>query len=115
VGSPTLREEIAKLYLSISKDQVFVTAGAQEAIFLFFKGLFEEGDGIVVHYPCYQSLTEVAESIGCNVIKWVTKEEENWELDVEFLATTLALYNSPQGHPSQVLSPSYFMPHPPSE
>jgi len=75
----------------------------------------------VVHYPCYQSLREVAASrgeiyppplaslpfacsnyflreinIGCNVIRWETTPENGWALDMKFLRKTLTEHNSPE-------------------
>jgi aspartate/methionine/tyrosine aminotransferase len=58
-GSPSLRQEIAKIYQAISPDQVLVHSGAEEAIFLFMQAVLDTGDHVVVHSPCYQSLVEV--------------------------------------------------------
>jgi len=46
-----------------------------------------------VHYPCYQSLTDVAQSREINVIQWWTYPEHGWELDLDFLKTTLEQTN----------------------
>jgi aspartate/methionine/tyrosine aminotransferase len=88
-GNPELRNEIVKLYSTISDEQILVHTGAEEAIFNFFLSSFNNDDEIIVHYPCYQSLYEIAESSGCNVIKWFTNEKENWELDLEFLRKSI--------------------------
>ena len=84
-GSPELRAEISKLYEQIALDQVLVHSGAEEAIFTFINGLLASGDHVIVHYPCYQSLFEIADSMGCQVTKWQTAEEHNWELDLDVL------------------------------
>lgn len=84
-GSPTLREEISHIYESISPDQVLVHAGAEEAIFTFMQAALEPGDHLIVHWPCYQSLFEIAASIGCQVSNWEARVENNWELDVDEL------------------------------
>ena len=78
-GNPLLRDEISNLYTeSIARENILVSAGAEECIFLFFQAMFqvtvrqrsasltlaEKGDSVVVHYPCYQSLREVAASRG---------------------------------------------------
>ena len=88
-GNPELRDEIAKLYSTIKSEQILVHTGAEEAIFNFFLSAFNQDDEIVVHFPCYQSLYEIAESAGCNVIKWFTSEKENWELDLDFLKKSI--------------------------
>jgi len=84
-GSPILKEEIVKLYESVSPSHILVHSGAEEAIFTFMNSALKPGDHVIVHYPCYQSLSEIANSIGCEVTKWETKEEDGWELDIDFL------------------------------
>lgn len=88
-GSPELRREIAALYRHIQPEQVLVHAGAEEAIFNFMNILLSPGDHVIVHYPCYQSLFEVATAIGCQVTKWVGLEQYNWELDLNFLRRSI--------------------------
>lgn len=84
-GTPALRDEVTKLYQSIKLDEVLVHVGAQEAIFIFMNTAFQKGDHVIVHWPCYQSLFEIANSLGCAITKWEGKEENGWELDIEFL------------------------------
>src|SRR2546427_6724302 len=58
-GLPVLRERIAGDYphLNLSSDQVMVTAGSQETLYLIFRALVEEGgeglisDSGVIAYP----------------------------------------------------------------
>ncbi len=84
-GSPALRKEISQIYESISPDQILVHTGAEEAIFTFIQATLEPGDHLIVHWPCYQSLIEIAVSIGCQLSRWVARSENNWELDVDEL------------------------------
>jgi aspartate/methionine/tyrosine aminotransferase len=84
-GSPTLRREIAQLYERVGADHVLVHAGAEEAIFNFMHAVLDPGDHVIVHYPCYQSLFEVALSIGCRVTRWVARSEDEWALDLDEL------------------------------
>ena len=88
-GSPSLRSEISGLYETIGPDQVLVFSGAEEGIFLFMHAALQAGDHIIVHWPCYQSLFEVAHSIGCQVTRWDAREEEGWALDVEELSRSI--------------------------
>ncbi len=88
-GSPYLKEEIARLYAGMTPDQILVHAGAEEAIFNFMNVVLDKGDHAIVHFPCYQSLFEVARSIGCEVTAWQTREEDGWELDVDFLKRSI--------------------------
>lgn len=88
-GRPELRQELSNLYQQIDPNQVLVHAGAEEAIFIFMNVALERGDHIIVHDPCYQSLRDVAASIGCKVTKWTAREQDHWELDIKFLKKRL--------------------------
>lgn len=89
LGHPELREEISKLYNNTTPDDIIVFAGAEEGIFIFMNVLLEQGDEIIVQSPCYQSLTEVAEGLGCSVKQWFMDPDNNWELDLEFLEKSI--------------------------
>jgi aspartate/methionine/tyrosine aminotransferase len=84
-GSPSLRAAISRLYTSIGPENVLVTSGAEEAIFLFMHAALAPGDHLVVHQPCYQSLAEVARTAGCEVTAWQAREESAWALDPDEL------------------------------
>ena len=88
-GAPSLREEISRLYTGIQPGQVLVHSGAEEAIFLFMHSVLHPGDHIVVHWPCYQSLYEIARSIGCEVTFWEARIENRWALDLGELKNSL--------------------------
>jgi aspartate/methionine/tyrosine aminotransferase len=47
------------------------------------------GDHLVVHSPCYQSLSEIAQSIGAAVSHWQADPARGWELDLEDLKSLL--------------------------
>ncbi len=84
-GSPALREAICGLYKTMQPAQVLVHSRAEEAIFLYMQAMLEAGDHVVVHWPCYQSLTEVARSMGCQVTLWKAREANRWGLDLDEL------------------------------
>ena len=45
----------------------------------------------MVETPCYQSLLEVARSIGCEVVPWQLREtERGWKMDLDHLQELLA-------------------------
>ncbi len=89
LGSPILREEISKLYKNIHQEEVIVFSGAEEVIFVFMNVLLTKGDHIIVQYPAYQSLYEIANAIGCKVTKWLMDDENSWELDLNFLEANI--------------------------
>ena len=88
-GSPALRKEISKVYETIQPEDILVHTGAEEAIFLFMQAILKQDDHVIVHSPCYQSLTEVAKGIGCDVSPWLAREENNWALDLDELKRLL--------------------------
>lgn len=89
LGAPQLRTAISSLYEQIAPDQVLVHAGAEEAIFNFMNVVLEAGDQLIVHAPYYQSLGEVARSIGAEVTEWRGDADQSWELDLGSLETAL--------------------------
>lgn len=84
-GSPALRKEICGLYSSMQPEDILVYTGAGEAIYLFMYAAFQQGDHVIVHSPGYQSLAEVARSVGCDVSPWLAREENGWALDMNEL------------------------------
>jgi len=109
-GSPTLRGEICNMYRAIKPQQVLVHTGAEEAIFNFMHAMLKAGDHVIVHWPCYQSLVEVARSIGCEVTLWKANEENGWALDPDELQqmikpnTRVVVVNTPH-NPTGYLMP----------
>jgi aspartate/methionine/tyrosine aminotransferase len=109
-GAPSLRQEISRIYTGIQPEQVLVHSGAQEAIFLFMQAVLQPGDHVIVHWPCYQSLFEVARSLGCEVTYWNAHLENKWALDLDELKhnlrpnTRLIVINTPH-NPTGYLMP----------
>jgi aspartate/methionine/tyrosine aminotransferase len=88
-GHPLLREEIARLYRSTSTEQI-VVAVPEEAIFIAMQTLLRPGDHVISIFPAYQSLYELAHSIGCEVTYWnLRQDSQGWYLDLEGLQAAL--------------------------
>lgn len=70
-GLPLLREEIVKQFYApaLTPDDVNVLV-PQEGIFLSMNALLIASDHVIAVSPAYQSLTAVAESVGCDVSLW---------------------------------------------
>jgi aspartate/methionine/tyrosine aminotransferase len=100
-GHPVLRREIATLYDSLEADDVLVFAGAEEAIFCLFSTSIQEGNHVIVTWPGYQSLYEVARMAGAQVSLHALREEDGWSLDVDRLIrsfrpdTRMVVVNAP--------------------
>jgi len=100
-GHPLLRREIASLYEGIEPDEVLTFAGAEEAIFCLMNVIGGPGDRIVVTWPGYQSLYEVARAAGTDVALHDLREGQGWAIDVDRLrdqvtpSTRLIVVNLP--------------------
>lgn len=75
-GLTVLRHEIIRqFYPQLSIDNLNVLC-PQEGIFVSMNALLAPGDHVVAVSPAYQSLTSVAQSIGCEVSLWQCREDE---------------------------------------
>lgn len=97
-GDPDFRAEVAERY-GRGAEEVCFTCGTQEANYLVFWSLLDQGNHSVVVTPTYQALSAVPESI-CKVSR-VELSPPNWELDVEEVEgairpeTRLVVLNNP--------------------
>jgi aspartate/methionine/tyrosine aminotransferase len=89
-GHPLLRSAVADLYDEISPENV-VIAAPEEAIFIAMQTLLQPGDQVIAISPAYQSLHEIARSIGCEVIDWTLHPgaDKHWHLDFDQLEYVL--------------------------
>ncbi|KAF0106618.1 MAG: class I and II aminotransferase [Anaerolineaceae bacterium] len=115
LGAPSLRAEISRIYTGIAPEQVLVHSGAEEAIFLFMHAALTPGDHVIVHWPCYQSLFEIARSIGCDVTFWEARAESGWAPDLDELKrdlrpnTRLVIVNTPHNPTGYLMPPPGFL------
>lgn len=89
-GTNALRTNIANLYSDstsqgLTAENVLVTNGAIQANFLSLYTNVEPGDHVICHYPTYQQLYSVPESLGAEVSLWKAKQGENWRVDLDEL------------------------------
>lgn len=89
-GDPELREAICKKEkqvnnVDISPDDVIVTTGVSEAIFMIMAALLEEDDEILVPGPTYPPYSSYANFFQGRSIAYRTIEEESWKPDIEDL------------------------------
>lgn len=114
-GHPLLREEISKLYQNIKLEEILVLA-PEEGIFIAMNALLEKGDEVIVTYPGYQSLYELAQALGCSVTKWLpnNKDTREWKFDVDFFKmlikanTKMLVINFPHNPTGALLSQEDF-------
>ena len=92
-GSKKLRSSIGSLYPRAGNsdagfllpDNVLVTAGGIQANFLALYTLVSPGDHVICHYPTYQQLYSVPESLGAEVSLWKARKADGWRLDTQEL------------------------------
>ena len=81
-GGIKLRTEVSKLYSGVDPSQVVIFAGADEAIWVFFTAMLKPGDHIVVLWPAYEALYQLASLAGADV-SLVPLEPDGWRVDVD--------------------------------
>ncbi|MGB5845242.1 MAG: aminotransferase class I/II-fold pyridoxal phosphate-dependent enzyme, partial [Anaerolineales bacterium] len=84
-GHPLLREEIAQIYQGFDQAEVLVVV-PEEGIYLLMHAVLQAGDHVICTYPGYQSLYEIARSIGCEVSTWEPDEKQGWSFPIDELA-----------------------------
>ena len=100
-GHPLLRAAIAGLYETVDPDEVLVFSGAEEAIYCLLSVSVGAGDHLIVTWPGYQSLYEVARAAGADVSLHELHKADGWALDVERIraairpTTRLVVVNAP--------------------
>jgi len=113
-GSLSLRKEICNLYKSMLPEHTLVHTGAGEAIYLFMHAMLTVDDHVIVHTPHYQSLSEVAKGVGCQVSPWIAREENDWALDLNELRglvrpnTKAIIINTPHNPTGYLMSRADF-------
>jgi len=116
LGILPLREAIAEHYrtrygVTVSPDQILVTAGTSPAMLLLFTALLERGDQVILsdpHYACYPKFVKYAEAEPVYV---PVEEQDAFQFRVDLLReqigqhTRAILINSPANPTGTVLGP----------
>ena len=80
-GLLELRELIASGYPGLTAAEV-VTAVPEEAIYLLGRAMIRPGSRVIVTFPGYQSLYEIASAVGAQVERWTPEETASgWWFD----------------------------------
>ncbi|PFF02791.1 hypothetical protein CN325_00095 [Bacillus thuringiensis] len=88
-GSPELRKIIASFYDNVNPDQVIVTTGVSEAVFIYYHIRFEPGANVVVPFPAFQTLYEVPKYLGYEVRLLELEAEESFKINIERLKSLI--------------------------
>lgn len=68
-GREDLRKEVANLYENISPEQVLITTGTSEALYILFHLLIKKGDVVSLFTPAFQALYEIPITFGANILE----------------------------------------------
>lgn len=93
-GEPQLRAAIAKWHqrttgMKVDPDEVVVTAGAQNALFISTLCLLAPGDEVIVPTPMYVTYEAFLRASGATVVEIPSLPEKDFHLDVEALAAAV--------------------------
>ena len=84
-GHPPLRKEIARRMMdagcTLSPDEIVVTNGAQEAVYLALRVLTRPRDTVIVQAPAYYGLLETLEALELKALAIRTHPREGIDLD----------------------------------
>lgn len=84
-GGPGLRTALADRWTGGDVDQVMVTHGSSEAIYIVMQTLLEPDDEVIAVDPAYQQLYDIARSRGCRITRWPLRAEQGFSADMDLL------------------------------
>ncbi len=94
-GLPELREAICRKEkrvndVNITPEDVIVTTGVSEGIFMIMAAMIDKGDEILVPGPTYPPYTSYAKFFDGRPVAYKTVEEEGWKPDVEDMESKIS-------------------------
>jgi len=85
-GDPRLREEISRYMLKkgvyASSDDIIVTNGCTEALYLAINSISSPGDTIAIESPAYLGVVTMLEHLNRNVLEIPTRADRGMDLDI---------------------------------
>lgn len=88
-GHPILLDAISGMYQHVPANNIVVSA-PEEAIFIAMHALLSANDHVIAIFPAYQSLYELARSIGCRLSLWkLHPGDHGWQLDLDQLEQSI--------------------------
>jgi aspartate/methionine/tyrosine aminotransferase len=83
-GKLLLREQISNMY-GVYKNNVVITNGAQEGLYLFYRSFLKSDDHVIVFSPGWQQSWEVPKTIGVQVSCINLKVKDYYRIDFNTL------------------------------
>src|SRR5256885_2960983 len=84
-GIPALRERIAGDYphMNLSTDNVVVTAGSQESLYLILRTLVTEGDEVLIPNPGFIAYPMILKMIGAQIVTYRLPAKDDFSFDLD--------------------------------
>ncbi len=80
-GCIKVREGLAEhCYQNTHVDQITLTSGAQEGLFVLMNSLLTVGDEVISLTPCFEPLIHIAQSLGAEVNSLALDADDNWAI-----------------------------------
>ncbi|MEW1847194.1 capreomycidine synthase [Nonomuraea angiospora] len=114
LGCEPLRQAVAARVGGRPAEQVMITHGSSEALFLALTALVRPGDEVVVLQPVYQSLSSIAEVLGARLRTWELDPADDFRPDLDRLRAVLTdrtravLVNFPHNPTGTTLTPGQY-------
>ncbi|GAA0075785.1 aminotransferase class I/II-fold pyridoxal phosphate-dependent enzyme [Clostridium sp. CTA-5] len=84
-GIEELREEISKYLrkfnINYNKDEICITVGGSEGLYIVLSALINEGDKILIPSPAYPAYESISNIIGANIINYSLNEDFTLNID----------------------------------
>lgn len=109
-GTMALREALAKLYPGADPDNIEVTNGTSEAIYLLGITLLKPGDEFAMAIPNFMQLKGIAQAAGAKVNMFHLRQDKGWDVDWEAFnkavnpKTRLVYFSRPNNPTGTILS-----------
>ena len=91
-GLPALRERITSDYphMNLNLDQVIVTAGSQESLYLILRTLIEEGDQVLIPNPGFIPYPTIVRMVGGRVVTYRLPAANDFGFEIEDFKSILS-------------------------
>ncbi len=105
-GIPELRDAVCARYrqdygIDIAQTEVLITVGGKQALFNAALALYDPGDEVIVHAPCWPTIPEQVKLMGATPVVVNTKSDDSFSVDAEAMIgaitpkTKAIILNSP--------------------
>ena len=114
-GIPELRDAVCARYrqdygIDISQSEVLITVGGKQALFNAALALYDPGDEVIVHAPCWPTIPEQVKLMGALPVIVGTRPEDSFAVHADAMISAITpktkaiILNSPSNPTGAVIS-----------